>query len=80
MKYTDEKGSEVKWVQGSDECGMPELYIDGKETGKVDLKEIEHALEQDVQIPDKFRDMLPLNDDKDEENKRIVLRIKKVKS
>jgi len=80
MKYTDEKGSEVKWIQGSDECGMPELYIDGKETGKVDLKEIEHALEQDVQIPDKFRDMLPLNDDKDEENKRIVLRIKKVKS
>ena len=80
MKYTDEKGLEVKWVQNSDESEMPELYIDGKQSGKVDLAEIEHALDQDVQIPDKFQEMLPLTEEKDEENKRIVLRIKKVKS
>jgi hypothetical protein len=80
MKYTDEKGLEVKWVQNSDESEMPELYIDGKPSGKVDLAEIEHALDQDVQIPDKFQEMLPLTEEKDEENKRIVLRIKKVKS
>eukprot|EP00092_Neocalanus_flemingeri_P013914 GFUD01015009.1.p1 GENE.GFUD01015009.1~~GFUD01015009.1.p1 ORF type:complete len:1844 (+),score=612.96 GFUD01015009.1:251-5782(+) len=80
MKYTDEKGSEVKWVEGNDESGMPEIYIEGKQSGKVDLKEIEHALDQDVQIPEQFKEMLPLNEDKEEENKRIVLRIKKVKS
>jgi len=80
ITYTDNKGSEVKWVQGKEENEMPEVYIGGHLHGKVDLKEIEHALEQNVQIPDKFREMLPSKDEKDEESKRIVLRIKKVKS
>jgi len=80
IKYTDKKGSEVKWIQGKEENEMPEVYIGGQLHGKVDLKEIEHALEQNVQIPDKFREMLPSKDEKDEESKRIVLRIKKVKS
>merc|ERR1711892_374627 len=80
MKYTDEKGLEVKWMQGEDESEMPELYVEGKLSGKVDLAEVEHALDQDVQIPERFREMLPLTEEKDEENKRIVLRIKKVKS
>ena len=82
MKYTDENEQEVKWVQGEDDSDMPHLFIGGNLTGKVDLKEVEHALDQDVQIPDKFREMLPVTEDKEEEenNKRIVLRIKKVKS
>merc|ERR1711892_848271 len=80
MKYTDEKGLEVKWMQGEDESEMPELYVEGKLSGKVDLAEVEHALDQDVQIPERFREMLPLTEEKDEEDKRIVLRIKKVKS
>ena len=71
----------MTWIQEViDANEMPELYVDGKQIGKVDLKEIEHALDQDVQIPDKFREMLPASEDKEEENQRIVLRIKKVKS
>jgi len=79
MKYTDEDGREVRWVQGADENDMPNLYVEGKLSGKVDLEDVEHALDQDVQIPDKFREMLPTTEGKEEDdNKRIVLRIKKV--
>jgi len=72
----------VQWLQGADSSDMPHLYRGGSLAGKVDLAEVEHALDQDVQIPDKFREMLPVTEDKEEEenNKRIVLRIKKVKS
>jgi len=82
IKYTDDTGEEVQWVQGADSSDMPHLYRGGSLAGKVDLAEVEHALDQDVQIPDKFREMLPVTEDKEEEenNKRIVLRIKKVKS
>jgi len=80
MKYTDENGCEVKWVQGSGSEEMPDLLVAGKLSGKVDLAEIEHALDQDVQIPERFRKMLPLIEDKDEDKGRIVLRIKKVKT
>ena len=80
MKYTDENGCEVKWVQGSDAEEMPDLLLAGKLNGKVDLAEIKHALDQDVQIPERFREMLPLIEDKDEDQGRIVLRIKKVKT
>ena len=53
VQYTDEMGSSIQWVERA-ESDMPDLVVNGERTGTVDTREIQLALEQNINIPDKY--------------------------